>query len=200
MVMAVSLPMTCADTCITTSGSTGLTLPGMIDEPFCSSGRKISPSPQRGPLPIQAMSLAILVRETATTLSAPDTSTRASRAPCASNGSAGGGDRQAGVPGQALPHALGELAVGVEAGAGGRAAQGQLPQPDGGVGHPVAPLADLGRVARELLAQRDGTASIRWVRPALTRSANSTALAARASPRWSSAGRRPSEISWSAAA
>ena len=39
MVIAVSLPITCAQTCSTTSGSTGLTLPGMIEEPFCSSGR-----------------------------------------------------------------------------------------------------------------------------------------------------------------
>jgi hypothetical protein len=39
IVIAVSLPITCAATCSTTSGSTGLTLPGMIDEPFCSSGR-----------------------------------------------------------------------------------------------------------------------------------------------------------------
>ena len=34
MVMAVSLPITWAPTCMTTSGITGFTLPGMIDEPF----------------------------------------------------------------------------------------------------------------------------------------------------------------------
>ncbi len=39
IVIAVSLPITCAATWRTTSGMTGLTLPGMIDEPFCSSGR-----------------------------------------------------------------------------------------------------------------------------------------------------------------
>ena len=39
IVIAVSLPITCAATWSTTSGITGLTLPGMIDEPFCSSGR-----------------------------------------------------------------------------------------------------------------------------------------------------------------
>ncbi len=38
-VIAVSLPITWAETWMTTSGITGLTLPGMIDEPFCSSGR-----------------------------------------------------------------------------------------------------------------------------------------------------------------
>src|SRR6266540_3317738 len=48
-VMAASLPITCADTWVRTSHMTGLTLPGMIEEPFCSSGRKISASPARGP-------------------------------------------------------------------------------------------------------------------------------------------------------
>ena len=39
IVIAVSFPITCAATWVQTSGMTGLTLPGMIDEPFCSSGR-----------------------------------------------------------------------------------------------------------------------------------------------------------------
>ena len=34
---------------LTTSGITGLTLPGMIDEPGCLAGRLISRRPQRGP-------------------------------------------------------------------------------------------------------------------------------------------------------
>src|ERR1044072_2140426 len=42
IVMAWSLPITWAATCVTTSGITGLTVPGMIDEPFWSSGGKIS--------------------------------------------------------------------------------------------------------------------------------------------------------------
>ena len=88
--IAVSFPIACADTWQTTSGMTGLTFPGMIDEPFCSSGRNSSASPARGPEPIQRMSFAILVSETATSLQALDASTRPSRAPCASNGSAGG--------------------------------------------------------------------------------------------------------------
>ena len=97
-VIAVSLPMTCAATWRTTSGITGLTLPGMIDEPFCSSGRKISPMPARGPEPMSAMSCAILVSDTATTFSAPDSSTSASRLACASNGSAGGSIFELGLP------------------------------------------------------------------------------------------------------
>ena len=88
--IAVSLPITCALTCSTTSGITGLTLPGMIEEPFCSSGRNSSPMPARGPEPISARSFAIFVSETAITFSAPDSSTSASRFACASNGSSGG--------------------------------------------------------------------------------------------------------------
>ena len=38
IVIAVSLPITCAATCVTTSGMTGFTLPGMIELPFWSSG------------------------------------------------------------------------------------------------------------------------------------------------------------------
>src|SRR5262245_27292775 len=36
-------------TMLTTSGITGLTLPGMIDEPGCFGGRLISRNPHRGP-------------------------------------------------------------------------------------------------------------------------------------------------------
>ena len=65
IVIAASLPITWPATWITTSGITGLTLPGMIEEPFCSSGRRSSASPARGPEPISARSLAILLSETA---------------------------------------------------------------------------------------------------------------------------------------
>ena len=57
---AASLPMTWATTWETASGMTGLTLPGMIDEPGCRSGMRISARPVRGPLPIQRRSLAHL--------------------------------------------------------------------------------------------------------------------------------------------
>ena len=79
MLTAVSLPITCAATCSTTSGITGLTLPGMIDEPFCSSGSRSSTSPVRGPEPISTRSLAIFVSETARPLSAACSSTSPSR-------------------------------------------------------------------------------------------------------------------------
>ncbi len=44
-----SLPITRKQTMFTTSGMTGFTLPGMIDEPGCFGGRLISRRPQRGP-------------------------------------------------------------------------------------------------------------------------------------------------------
>ena len=50
---------------------TGLTFPGMIEEPGCTSGRSSSKRPARGPEPSQRMSLAIFIRETATVLSTP---------------------------------------------------------------------------------------------------------------------------------
>ena len=56
---AASLPMTCAQTWLTASQMTGLTLPGMIDEPGCRSGIEISASPARGPEFISRRSLQI---------------------------------------------------------------------------------------------------------------------------------------------
>ena len=71
--------MTCATTWQTASHRTGFTLPGMIDEPGCRSGRNSSVSPVRGPEPIHRMSLLILFRLTAMVRSTPDSSTRRSR-------------------------------------------------------------------------------------------------------------------------
>src|SRR4051795_9312042 len=62
---AASLPTTCDTTWHTASGSTGFTLPGMIDDPGCRSGMKISRRPVRGPEPIHRMSLAHLYSDTA---------------------------------------------------------------------------------------------------------------------------------------
>ena len=82
--MAASLPTTRAATCTTDSHITGLTLPGMIDEPGCVAGRASSERPQRGPLPNQRMSLAILLRLTAIVLSSPEAWTNPSLAAWAS--------------------------------------------------------------------------------------------------------------------
>ena len=74
-------------------------------------------------------SFAIFVSETATVFSAPEASTSPSRAACDSNGSAGGVDREAGVGGELLAHARGELGVRVEAGADRGAAERDLAEP-----------------------------------------------------------------------
>ena len=153
--IAASLPITWSPTWITTSQITGLTLPGMIDDPFCSSGRRISARPARGPEPISARSLAILIIETATTFNAPDSSTRASRLPWASNGSAGALDLETGLLGQEPAHPAGELGMGVEAGARGGAAERDLADPRQRPADPVGAEPDLSREAGELLPEGD---------------------------------------------
>ena len=60
MVTVVSLPMTLKQTWLTTSGTTGLTFAGIIEEPACSSGRLISLRPARGPEESRRRSLQIL--------------------------------------------------------------------------------------------------------------------------------------------
>src|SRR5437868_1959574 len=83
-VIVASLPMTWAATMSIISDITGLTLPGMIEEPGWVAGMEISPMPQRGPLASQRMSLAILLRETAIVLRNPEHSTTPSLAAWAS--------------------------------------------------------------------------------------------------------------------
>ena len=77
--MVASLPTTCAQIISSISDMTGFTLPGMIELPGCRSGRLISPSPVRGPEPIQRRSLAIFTRPTAIVRSWPEASTSESR-------------------------------------------------------------------------------------------------------------------------
>ena len=72
-----SLPNTSKATWFTTSGITGLTLPGMIDEPACIGGRLISPKPERGPLESSRRSLQVFDSLTAMRLSTPDSCTKA---------------------------------------------------------------------------------------------------------------------------
>ena len=71
-------PMTCAQTMHSASGITGLTLPGMIEDPGCSAGNSISPKPASGPEFIQRRSLPSFINATASALSCPDSSTRSS--------------------------------------------------------------------------------------------------------------------------
>src|SRR6185436_3955888 len=62
---------------LVTSGMTGLTLPGMIDEPGCTGGRLISRNPVRGPDDSKRRSLPILASLLATLLRADEYSTNA---------------------------------------------------------------------------------------------------------------------------
>ena len=98
----------------------------MIDEPGSFSGSDSSPSPERGPLPSQRMSLAIFVRLTASVARAPLAKTTASWAARAANLL---GALTKGRPvqlGQARRYRLTESGRCVETGAHGRAADGQL--------------------------------------------------------------------------
>ncbi len=70
-----SRPITRNAVWFTTSGITGFTLPGMIEEPGCFCGRLISLKPQRGPDASRRMSLQILVSLADVCLSTPESST-----------------------------------------------------------------------------------------------------------------------------
>src|SRR5438128_1899702 len=68
---ATSLPMTVTPTCMTASGITGLTFPGMIEEPGWTAGRFSSRRPVWGPDPSHRRSFAIFIIEIATVRIAP---------------------------------------------------------------------------------------------------------------------------------
>ena len=82
--IAVSLPMTWQQAMMAASQMTGLTFPGMMDEPGWTAGILSSPMPQRGPDPSQRMSFAILVMLTAMVRRFALAPTMASRVCCAS--------------------------------------------------------------------------------------------------------------------
>ncbi len=67
-----SLPITRNATRFTSSGITGFTLPGMIEEPGWSAGRLISARPARGPEASRMRSLAIFDSLIATLFSAEE--------------------------------------------------------------------------------------------------------------------------------
>ena len=154
-VTAASLPITWAQTMVVASQITGLTLPGMIEDPGCRSGSAISPSPARGPEPIQRRSLAILFRLTAMVRSAPEASTSPSRAPWASKWSRASVSGRPGLPDDDRDHRGGEAGRGVDPGADRGAAQRQLGHPGQRGLDPLDAVADLRRVPAELLAQGD---------------------------------------------
>ena len=95
-----SWPMIWKATWLTTSGMTGLTLPGMMLEPAWTAGRLISLKPARGPDDSSRRSLQILDSLTATRLSVPDSCTNAPQSWVASIRSTARLQRQPGELGQ----------------------------------------------------------------------------------------------------
>src|ERR1700736_6360819 len=77
ILIVTSLPTTSNATWLTTSGMTGLTLPGMMLEPGCTAGRLISLNPDRGPEDNSRRSLQILDNLSAVRFSTPDSCTNA---------------------------------------------------------------------------------------------------------------------------
>ena len=63
---------------------TGLTLPGMIEDPGCTAGSRISPKPVRGPEDSSRRSLQIFESLTATRSRVAENSTNAPRSEVAS--------------------------------------------------------------------------------------------------------------------
>ncbi len=77
MVMATSLPITSKHTWFITSGITGFTLPGMMDEPAWRGGNLMSATPACGPEDSRRRSLLILDSLAAMRLRTPEMSTKA---------------------------------------------------------------------------------------------------------------------------
>jgi hypothetical protein len=190
-----SLPTTCAHTWHNASGMTGFTLPGMMLDPGCRSGRKISVSPVRGPDPIHRMSLATLYSDIAMVRSWPLVSTSPSRAPCASKWS------RASVSGSPVAVATSAMTR-AENPAGVLMPVPTAVPPSGSSASRGSAACSRSMPCRTCAAyppnswpRVTGVASIRWVRPPFTTPANSVALRSRAAARCSSAGTR----SWTTA-
>ena len=75
MVTVRSFPTTAKAIWLITSGITGLTLPGIIDDPACLGGRFISSKPARGPLLRSLRSFDVFESFTAILLRTPETVT-----------------------------------------------------------------------------------------------------------------------------
>ncbi len=70
-----SIASTWYDTIASISAIEGFTLPGMIDDPGCTAGRRSSPSPVFGPLPSSRRSPPIRTSSSAAVRSAADSAT-----------------------------------------------------------------------------------------------------------------------------
>ena len=153
MVMVRSLPITWNATWFTTSGMTGLTFPGMIDEPGCIGGRLISTRPQRGPEASRRRSLHILESLTATRLSTPENITNAPVSGVASTRFSAQLKVEPGDPAELLDGELGVARVGVDAGADGGAAEVDLEEQPRGFAQARDVLGGGDGEGRELLAR-----------------------------------------------
>ncbi len=156
MVTVTSLPITSKATWFMTSGITGLTLPGMMDEPAWRAGSRMSPKPACGPLESRRRSLQILLSLVATRLSTPDSCTKAPVSCVASIRLA--------ACSTGTPHSsarwrqtmFGIAGRRVDAGAYGRGAQVDFLDQRAGLAQAGLVLADHDRVGQEFLAQRHG--------------------------------------------
>ena len=111
---------------MTDSHSTGLTLPGMIDDPACSSGSRSSPRPAAGPLASSRMSLAIFVSATATARRPLDASPSAPWPPWCTIGFGVVRSGKPGLGGQRPDDRGGEAVGCIDPGADGGAAEREL--------------------------------------------------------------------------
>ncbi len=185
MVMVTSLPMTSKATWLTTSGITGLTLPGMMLEPACTGGRLISLRPARGPggrRPQVVAALRQLHRDPLEHAGHLDEGA----AVLGGLDQVGGGDQ--GDPGDRGEVAAGGFRVsggGVAAGTDGRGAEVDLVDQLDGLGETAAVLVEHHRVRRELLPEGHRHRVLELGTPIFNTSRNSKALAAKAS--WSTA-------------
>ena len=109
--------MTRKATWLTTSGITGLTLPGMIEEPACTAGRRISPMPVRGPLDSRRRSLQIFDSLTAMRFSTPENKNEGAHVGGRLDQVGGRHQRLAGDARQLLDRERGVARIGVDAGA-----------------------------------------------------------------------------------
>ncbi len=130
-VTVASLPITCAQTISVASGSTGLTLPGMMLDPGWRSGRWISARPVVGPRRHPAQVVADLGQADGDRAEHPAQLDERVAGALRLEVVAGLGERLAGVLGQRLDHPGGEAGRGVDAGADRGAAERQLARPGG---------------------------------------------------------------------
>ena len=172
---------------------TGLTFPGMMEDPGWRGGRSISPIPQRGPEDRSRRSWQIFIREAASPLSAPLAETRGSCAPIASNRFSAGRN---GIP---VSVSISAMVRAPNSGWAERPVPTAVP-PSGSSSRSrnVArtrriPWSTWEAYPENSCPRVTGTASWRWVLPIFIMSEDSPAFAARASRSPSRAGSRASE-------